>query len=134
MRASYSAYGLPLGEAFQLRDDILGVFGDPALTGKPAGDDLREGKRTYLVAYAFASADPSTRHELRQGLGRPDLDDAGIDALRDIIVRTGALRQTEERIEALTVTALDALATARVTEEAAKVLADLAGAATHRVG
>ena len=49
-RRVYSAYGLPLGEAFQLRDDVLGVFGDPAETGKPAGDDLREGKRTVLVA------------------------------------------------------------------------------------
>src|SRR5690606_186530 len=48
VRVAYSAYGLPLGEAFQLRDDVLGVFGDPAQTGKPAGDDLREGKRTYL--------------------------------------------------------------------------------------
>ena len=52
--AAYSAYGLPLGEAFQLRDDVLGVFGDPAQTGKPAGDDLREGKRTVLVAEALA--------------------------------------------------------------------------------
>src|ERR687893_2161897 len=54
--AAYSGFGLPLGEAFQLRDDVLGVFGDPAVTGKPAGDDLREGKRTYLVAAAFGAA------------------------------------------------------------------------------
>ena len=52
----YSAYGLALGEAFQLRDDVLGVFGDPERTGKPAGDDLREGKRTLLVAYTFERA------------------------------------------------------------------------------
>src|SRR5512140_3008556 len=56
LSAAYSAYGLPLGEAFQLRDDVLGVFGDPAETGKPAGDDLREGKRTVLVAYAREKA------------------------------------------------------------------------------
>ena len=56
---AYSAYGLPLGEAFQLRDDILGVFGDPEVTGKPAGDDLREGKRTALIAHAGAAATPA---------------------------------------------------------------------------
>ena len=61
----YSGYGLPLGEAFQLRDDVLGVFGDPAVTGKPAGDDLREGKRTALVAMALEAA------ERRAGRGRP---------------------------------------------------------------
>ncbi len=54
----YSAFALPLGEAFQLRDDVLGVFGDPVTTGKPAGDDLREGKRTVLVAFALDQAAP----------------------------------------------------------------------------
>ncbi|NUR30179.1 MAG: polyprenyl synthetase family protein, partial [Catenulispora sp.] len=72
--AAYSAYGLPLGEAFQLRDDVLGVFGDPAATGKPAGDDLREGKQTLLVALAAAHADsPAAIKTLRAELGNPDL-------------------------------------------------------------
>ncbi|HEX2772118.1 MAG TPA: polyprenyl synthetase family protein, partial [Micromonosporaceae bacterium] len=71
VRAAYSGYGLPLGEAFQLRDDILGVFGDPFVTGKPAGDDLREGKRTYLVAVAYAEADPAGRDLLARRLGDP---------------------------------------------------------------
>src|SRR4051794_6800541 len=75
--AALSAYGLPLGEAFQLRDDVLGVFGDPSVTGKPAGDDLREGKRTYLVAAAFDVADPAQAAALRAGLGDPGLDEAG---------------------------------------------------------
>ena len=61
MLDGYSGYGLPLGEAFQLRDDVLGVFGDPAVTGKPAGDDLREGKRTALVAMALEAADARRR-------------------------------------------------------------------------
>src|SRR5207302_6011875 len=69
-----SAYGLPLGEAFQLRDDLLGVFGDPRLTGKPAGDDLREGKRTVLVAYASEHADDTQLAVLRERVGDPDLD------------------------------------------------------------
>jgi geranylgeranyl diphosphate synthase type I len=64
--ADYSAFGLPLGEAFQLRDDLLGVFGDPEQTGKPAGDDLREGKRTVLVASALERATP-----VQAGAGGP---------------------------------------------------------------
>ena len=71
----YSAFGLPLGEAFQLRDDVLGVFGDPAVTGKPAGDDLREGKRTVLVARAMAAGDDVQRATLRTRLGVRDLSD-----------------------------------------------------------
>jgi geranylgeranyl diphosphate synthase, type I len=59
--AAYSAYGLPLGEAFQLRDDVLGVFGEPGVTGKPAGDDLREGKETYLVLLTRRLADDARR-------------------------------------------------------------------------
>jgi geranylgeranyl diphosphate synthase type I len=62
---TYTAYGLPLGEAFQLRDDVLGVFGDPGETGKPAGDDLREGKRTVLVATALEQASPADAALLR---------------------------------------------------------------------
>ena len=73
------AYGSPLGRAFQFRDDLLGVFGDPQLTGKPSGDDLREGKRTVLVAHAFAHADEAGRNLLVQRLGDPDLDAAGIE-------------------------------------------------------
>jgi geranylgeranyl diphosphate synthase type I len=129
---AYTGYGLPLGEAFQLRDDILGVFGDPAQTGKPAGDDLREGKRTYLVAAAFAVADPPTLAALRDGLGDPHLDEAGVQRLRDIIVSTGALTRTEERIGYLTDAALTALDRVSLTSDADKMLADLAQVATRR--
>jgi geranylgeranyl diphosphate synthase type I len=130
---AYSAYGLPLGEAFQLRDDILGVFGDPARTGKPAGDDLRQGKRTYLVAAALAAAGPADRAALRAGLGRPDLDPAGVARLQEIIRGTGALHRTEQRITELTDRALTALAgTTWLDSEAAGALADLATAATSR--
>lgn len=130
--AAYSGYGLPLGEAFQLRDDVLGVFGDPAVTGKPAGDDLREGKRTYLVAAAIEAADEAGRAALMQRLGDPDLDRAGIDQLREIISTSGALARTERRIAELTDRALAALSGAELDSEAYDVLVELAAAATRR--
>jgi geranylgeranyl diphosphate synthase type I len=134
IRAAYSGYGLPLGEAFQLRDDVLGVFGDPAVTGKPAGDDLREGKRTYLVAATLEAVDRATAEEVERRLGDPALDAAGIEALRAVITGSGALARTEERIAVLTATALDALAAADLDGEAAEVLRALATAATTRTG
>jgi geranylgeranyl diphosphate synthase, type I len=133
LSAAYSAFGLPLGEAFQLRDDVLGVFGDPARTGKPAGDDLREGKRTYLVASAFEAAPAADRAALDAGLGDPTLDDAGVARLRSIIRDTGALDRTERRIVELTDAALAALAAAAIDQEARAVLIELAAAATRRL-
>jgi geranylgeranyl diphosphate synthase, type I len=132
VRDAYSGYGLPLGEAFQLRDDVLGVFGDPARTGKPAGDDLREGKRTFLVAATFEAATATDRATLAAGLGDPALDRAGVDRLREIIEGTGALARTEQRITALTEQALAALAGAELTEPGRSALVDLAVAATQR--
>jgi len=130
--AAYSGFGLPLGEAFQLRDDILGVFGDPAQTGKPAGDDLREGKRTYLVALAFERADARARAVLDDRLGDPALDGSGVAELREIIRRTGALARTEARITELTAAALVALSDVDLDPVADDVLRDLAAAATDR--
>ncbi|WP_018353507.1 polyprenyl synthetase family protein [Longispora albida] len=132
LMASYSAYGLPLGEAFQLRDDVLGVFGDPAVTGKPAGDDLREGKRTYLVAAAMAAGSAAEREAVSTLLGDPGLDEPGIDRLREIIVSTGALAAAEARIAELTAAAYAALEAAEVADDARKVLASLVEAATRR--
>ena len=99
---------LPLGEAFQLRDDVLGVFGDPGVTGKPAGDDLREGKRTVLVARAAELGTDADRELLARTLGTTD----GIPALRDLVERTGALAAVEadiDRLERSADAALDAL-------------------------
>ena len=127
-----SDYGLPLGEAFQLRDDVLGVFGDPAATGKPAGDDLREGKQTVLVALAAERATDAQAKALRAGLGDARLDEAGVEELRKIITRTGALAEVEERISELTRSALEALGSAPITAESRGALADLAVAATTR--
>ena len=130
--ASLSAFGVPLGEAFQLRDDILGVFGDPPHTGKPAGDDLREGKRTVLVALAHTQADPARRDQLDRGLGRTDLDDDGIAELRAIIVESGALDEVERMIADRTAVAQDALDAAVIRPDARTALTTLATAATQR--
>jgi geranylgeranyl diphosphate synthase type I len=127
-----SRYGLPIGEAFQLRDDVLGVFGDPDETGKPAGDDLREGKRTLLLAYAAERATPAQATLLDRYLGDPALSADGVEALRGVLLETGALARTEERIVQLTRRALDALESTPMEAEAAEALAELAGAATTR--
>ncbi len=84
LHEALAAYGLPLGRAFQFRDDLLGVFGDPAVTGKPAGDDLREGKRTVLIAHAYAQTTPAGRAVLRRHLGDPNLDAEGVRELRRV--------------------------------------------------
>ena len=130
--AAISAYGLPLGEAFQLRDDILGVFGDPGRTGKPAGDDVREGKRTMLVALAMDNANAEQSALLRSGLGDRDLDDDGVAAICDVLVATGALARVETRIVERTRQARAALASSSIGGDAREVLDQLALAATER--
>ncbi len=127
-----SGYGVALGEAFQLRDDLLGVFGDPQVTGKPAGDDLREGKRTVLVALAHASARPAARAGLQQALGNPALDAAGIDTARELILSTGAVADVEKMISQRLEQALTALDTAVIRPDARQALTALAQAATAR--
>lgn len=106
---AYSAFGEPLGEAFQLRDDLLGVFGDPSQTGKPSGDDLREGKPTLLLAVATVLADPADRGLLAR-VGSSDLDDDDVAALRGAFERSGARDLIENEIARLTGEAEQALA------------------------
>ena len=129
---AYSGYGLPLGEAFQLRDDVLGVFGDPSQTGKPAGDDLREGKRTVLVAIAMEAASPAQASVVRRHLGDPHLGEPGVSALRTVLTDTGAVGRVEGLIATLMDDAMAALAAAPLTEPAREVLGELAVAATSR--
>jgi geranylgeranyl diphosphate synthase type I len=130
--ATYSAYGLPLGEAFQLRDDVLGVFGDPDETGKPAGDDLREGKRTVLVTTALQHANAAQADVVRRLLGDPRLDAEGVAVLRGVIQDTGALDAVERLIEDLAARSQKALAEGPVAEPARSVLERLVVAATAR--
>jgi geranylgeranyl diphosphate synthase type I len=127
-----SAYGLPLGEAFQLRDDLLGVFGDPSVTGKPAGDDLREGKRTALIAMTNDRQSEAQREMARTYFGKPDLDAEGVALLREIIESTGARAELEATIERLTDQALTAAQAAVFTEDGNAMLVELANIATKR--
>jgi geranylgeranyl diphosphate synthase type I len=130
--SALSAYGLPLGEAFQLRDDVLGVFGDPDRTGKPAGDDLREGKRTLLIALAMERATPHQAVRLRRDLGDRSLGEGAVDSLREVIIATGALDRVEERITQRAGEARSALNAPELSEDARKALDALAVAATQR--
>jgi geranylgeranyl diphosphate synthase, type I len=129
---AYTGYGLPLGVAFQLRDDILGMFGDPAETGKPASDDLREGKRTVLLAITRARAAPAQAAVIDRTLGDHELNEAGVAEVRDIITSTGALAECELMIDRHLGQALGALEQAPMTAEAREALAELAVAATAR--
>ena len=121
-----------LGEAFQLRDDVLGVFGDPSRTGKPAGDDLREGKRTLLVAIAMSHATEVQSALLRDCLGDRSMAEDRVAALRDVIVSTGALDQVEQRIALRADEARAALRTDAISDDANAGLAALVTAATER--
>jgi len=127
-----AAFGDPLGDAFQLRDDVLGVFGDPAVTGKSTLDDLREGKPTVMMALARGSADRDQARRLKDLFGNPDLDPDGAAELRAIIVDTGALDRIEQMIRVRTEAALDALGDAPVSDEAFGVLTALASEAVDR--
>jgi len=130
--AALRRYGLALGEAFQLRDDVLGVFGDPSVTGKPAGDDLREGKHTLLTALAMEAATAEQAALLRRDLGDRDLGADDIVALRDVVVATGALDRVEQRIADGAARAEAALQTDAVAPAARDALLALIGSATRR--
>lgn len=127
-----AVYGSAIGRAFQYRDDLLGVFGDEQLTGKPAGDDLREGKRTLLVAHTRERLGGADRHRFDALFGRADLDAAGRDELRELISGSGAETDVEAMITALHAGAIAALDPAPVSREGRTALQVLADVATRR--
>ncbi|MGA7051483.1 MAG: bifunctional (2E,6E)-farnesyl/geranyl diphosphate synthase [Mycobacterium sp.] len=134
VQAAFGEFGTDLGVAFQLRDDVLGVFGDPAVTGKPSGDDLRSGKRTVLLAEAVELADksdPAAANLLRTSIGT-ELTDAQVGELRDVIDAVGALGASEQRIATLSQRALATLAAAPINAAAKAGLSELARIATDR--
>ncbi|MCQ9344354.1 polyprenyl synthetase family protein [Corynebacterium phoceense] len=132
--AAFRGYGRDIGIAYQLRDDELGVFGDPKVTGKPAGDDLREGKRTVLLALALQhadAADPTAAATLRRLVGQTD-DPDDIARMAQIIADSGAREQLEERITRLTASGLQHLQSANVAPEVTEILERLAHKSTAR--
>ena len=134
VQSLFGEFGTDLGVAFQLRDDVLGVFGDPAITGKPSGDDLRSGKRTVLLAEALERAgnsDPVAAELLRSSIGT-ELTDAQVGELCSVIESVGALAAVEERIDTLTRRALALLASAPINAPAKIGLTELAGLAANR--
>ena len=128
----YSEFGLPLGEAFQLRDDLLGVFGDPKVTGKPAGDDLREGKRTVLMAMTHDRISGPAEAEFLKEFGNHDISESAIARLQEIISETGAAMHVEDLIEELTSTAFEAINRDEIDSQARKLLTEMAIIATKR--
>jgi geranylgeranyl diphosphate synthase type I len=132
--SALAAYGSALGRAFQFRDDLLGVFGDEQLTGKPAGDDLREGKRTVLIAHTLAATERADQARFTELFGRPDLDHDQIATLRKIIADSGARDQVETMIDSGHAESLAALSDPDlpITAEGRQALTTLATLASHR--
>jgi geranylgeranyl diphosphate synthase type I len=134
IQAAFHSFGNDLGVAFQLRDDVLGVFGDPAVTGKPSGDDLRSGKRTVLLAEAVERAersDPPGAALLRSSVGT-DLTERQVHELCSVIESVGALAAVEDHIGVLTRRALEVLQQSPINAPAKTGLTELAGLAANR--
>jgi geranylgeranyl diphosphate synthase type I len=134
VQAIFHEVGNDLGVAFQLRDDVLGVFGDPAVTGKPSGDDLRSGKRTVLLAEAIELADrsdPKAAEHLRSSVGT-ELSDAQVRELCRLIESVGALAAVEKHIDMLTMRSLETIGAAPIDVQAKAGLSELARLAANR--
>lgn len=127
-----SDFAIPVGEAFQLRDDLLGLFGDPARTGKPVGDDIREGKATVPMALAFRAAPRAERRLLKAFFGSPDLTAEDIDQVRTILETTGARHRVETMIASRRDAALAILQAADLPKDVAETLRQLVWMATER--
>jgi len=122
-----AAFGAPLGEAFQLNDDVIGAFGDPFVTGKDAHGDLREGKQTLLVALARKAATPEQRATLDELLGSDDLTPEGAERVRAVLRDTGALGEVRDTISSLLAQARAVLNAGTIPPEPARALMALAG-------
>ncbi|MFI6638884.1 polyprenyl synthetase family protein [Streptomyces sp. NPDC050504] len=129
---AFTDYGLPLGEAFQLRDDLLGTFGNPDVTGKSNLDDLRDGKPTALMALTVSLVSDDDRQILAKTVGRPDLDEADAARVRDLMVDCGARAQVEDMIVERLALAQRALASTPMPRTAHNALRDLATASVDR--
>jgi geranylgeranyl diphosphate synthase type I len=131
---AYSAFAIPLGEAFQLRDDVLGVFGDPAVTGKPAADDLRGGKPTVMMTIAIERATSEQADHIVRLHGNPALDDAGEALLREVITVSGARETVECMIRDRRAKALAGLAATSMPDRVKEALLNLVTMSVDRAG
>jgi geranylgeranyl diphosphate synthase type I len=116
----FTAYALPLGKAFQLRDDILGVYGDEKELGKPVGSDIIEGKQTLLLIKALEQANDKQKHILSSYFGKPDLSPAELEQVRAVIRETGSLRYSQTLAETFVKESLAALEVVDFKNEEAK--------------
>jgi geranylgeranyl diphosphate synthase type I len=126
-----TAYGRPIGHAFQLRDDLLGVFGDPALTGKPVGDDLAQGKVTRLLELGLERTD-ATNHVLLERLGSPAMEPGDVERALEILEETGARAEVERTIDRLVADATAAIERAPLLEDIRQILVAAAHLIAHR--
>jgi geranylgeranyl diphosphate synthase, type I len=127
-------FGRPLGVAFQLRDDLLGAFGDEALTGKPVGDDFREGKRTMLVHHAYGHLSPGDRDLLTGLIGDRSIDEDAVDEIRALLARSGAVEHVENLIATLRDEAAGALERWAIAPRGKELLAGYVEVLTARAG
>lgn len=130
--SSLEAFGHPLGEAFQIRDDILGTFGDPATTGKDTEGDIREGKQTLLLARARERANDAQLKVLDRHVGNPELRPTDAESVREVIVATGALETANDLVRELCDAATSALEEAAIDDDVRAELLRLADEATSR--
>jgi len=126
-------YGSAIGEAFQMRDDVMGVFGSPAVTGKPAGSDLAERKATSVVVAAQQMADAAIRRQFAELMSAEELDDSDIAHWRTLIVATGAVDWIEELIAERVSSATDHIFDAPIDDWVQSALADMAAVCTLRM-
>ncbi|MDX3732012.1 polyprenyl synthetase family protein [Streptomyces caniscabiei] len=132
LRDGLSAYGIPLGEAFQLRDDLLGLFGEPSRTGKASLDDIRGQRPTALLAATWHAALPAQREHLSAVLGRPDLTDEHLHEVRELMSALNAPDQVEHMISSRAREAVSHLDALNIPHPARRALTDLARLATDR--
>jgi geranylgeranyl diphosphate synthase, type I len=130
LTSALRSYARPLGQAFQIADDLLGTFGAPEVTGKPNASDLREGKRTLLITRALELATPEDAKALRTALGREEMTDADADRLRELLRRTGAADAARTEAEKLCTEAVRALEVTAIPQRVRFALAEIA---THSV-
>jgi geranylgeranyl diphosphate synthase, type I len=122
-----AGFGRRVGVAFQHRDDLLGCFGRPEITGKSAGNDLKTGKPTFLMAEALRRASPVEQRAIRAALGNPDADEGAVQAARDAIESSGGRAACEARIGELVAQAVSILEPAPYLEGGKRFLLDVAG-------